>query len=110
MNAIVRFVFSIQTLQAVDLTDASDEGTTGISYYYRSDDKYFVIYDIAVVKFTLSELVWREIPIGHDPTFLDTEVNFCNKKNKRLFCNTRACFFIMVCFETRALFEVLRRD
>jgi len=88
------------------LTGESDEGTTGISRY----DKYFVIYNIAVVKFTLSELVWREIPSGRDPTFLDTEVNFCNKKIKGFFCNTRACFFNAVCFETRALFEVLQKD
>ena len=92
------------------MTGTSDEGTTGISLYYRSDDKYFVIYNIAVVKFTLSELVWCEIPSGRDPTFLDTEVNFCNKKIKGFSVTPEHVFFIMVCFETRALFEVLQKD
>ena len=49
--------------------------------------------NIAVVKFTLSELVWRENPSSRDPTFLDTEVNFCNKKIKR-FSVTPEHFFL----------------
>ena len=66
---------------------------------------------IAVVKFTLSEIVWRENPSSRDPTFLDTEVNFCNKKITRFSVTPEHVFFkIMFCFETRVLFEVLRKN
>ena len=75
------------------LARATREQLEFLTDYYRSDDKYFVIYTIAVVKFTLSELVWRKIPSVRDPTFLDTEVNFCNKKIKGFSITPEHVFF-----------------
>ena len=44
------------------------------------------------------------------PYLIQTEVKLAIIKNKRFFCNGRACFYIFfICYETRVLLEVNER-